>query len=81
MELPPESEEVAGFYAALLETDHAKDATFNKNFFDDFLKILKKYPPVRPSRHVLHPTRRSYVTTEERHQDLEARAVRLQTNV
>ncbi|TFK92723.1 hypothetical protein K466DRAFT_480004 [Polyporus arcularius HHB13444] len=45
VELPPESEEVAGFYAALLETDHAKDATFNKNFFDDFLKILKKYPP------------------------------------
>ena len=47
VDLPPESEEVAGFYAALLESDHAKDATFNKNFFDDFLKVLKKNPPVR----------------------------------
>lgn len=43
--LPPPSEEVAGFYGALLETDHAKDATFNGNFFDDFLKVLKKNPP------------------------------------
>lgn len=42
-----ETEEVAGFYAALLETDHAKDKTFNKNFFDDWKKVLKKYPPVR----------------------------------
>ena len=31
----------------MLETDHAKDVTFNKNFFDDFLKVLKKNPPVR----------------------------------
>ncbi|EJF57661.1 hypothetical protein DICSQDRAFT_68959 [Dichomitus squalens LYAD-421 SS1] len=45
VDLPPEAEEVAGFYGAMLETEHAKDATFNKNFFDDFLKILKKYPP------------------------------------
>ncbi|KAI0745150.1 hypothetical protein C8Q76DRAFT_607489 [Earliella scabrosa] len=45
VDLPPESEEVAGFYAAMLETDHAKDVTFNKNFFDDFLKVLKKNPP------------------------------------
>ena len=41
------SEEVAGFYAAMLETDHAKDKVFNKNFFEDFLAILKKNPPVR----------------------------------
>lgn len=47
VELPPEAEEVAGFYGAMIDTEHAKDATFNKNFFDDFLKILKKYPPVR----------------------------------
>ncbi|OCH93765.1 hypothetical protein OBBRIDRAFT_789963 [Obba rivulosa] len=45
VDLPPESEEVAGFYAALLETDHAKDKTFNKNFFDDWQKVLKKNPP------------------------------------
>ena len=26
--------------------DHAKDVTFNKNFFNDWLKVLKKQPPV-----------------------------------
>ena len=46
LDLPPESEEVAGFYGAMLETDHAQDAVFNKNFFTDFLKLLKKFPPV-----------------------------------
>jgi DNA topoisomerase-1 len=46
IDLPPESEEVAGFYGAMLETDHAKDATFNKNFFDDWSKVLKEHPPV-----------------------------------
>ncbi|KAI0029986.1 hypothetical protein K488DRAFT_55207 [Vararia minispora EC-137] len=45
LNLPPEAEEVAGFYGAMLETDHAKDETFNKNFFEDWLKVLKKYPP------------------------------------
>ncbi len=46
VDLPPESEEVAGFYGAMLETDHAKDATFNKNFFEDWSKVLKKHSPV-----------------------------------
>jgi hypothetical protein len=46
VDLHPNSEEVAGFYGAMLETDHAKDATFNKNFFDDWSKVLKKHPPV-----------------------------------
>ncbi|KAF8200781.1 DNA topoisomerase I [Pholiota molesta] len=45
VDLPPDAEEVAGFYAALLETDHAKDATFNKNFFEDWKIVLKKHPP------------------------------------
>ncbi|KZT10810.1 uncharacterized protein LAESUDRAFT_644274 [Laetiporus sulphureus 93-53] len=45
LDLPLESEEVAGFYAAMLETEHAKDATFNKNFFSDWIKVLKKHPP------------------------------------
>ena len=44
--LPPAAEEVAGFYAALLESDHAKDQTFNKNFFEDFLIVLEKNPAV-----------------------------------
>ena len=47
VDLPLASEEVAGFYAALIESDHAKDKTFNKNFFEDFVAILKKNPPVR----------------------------------
>ncbi|KAJ7703153.1 DNA topoisomerase I [Mycena rosella] len=45
LDLPPASEEVATFYAALIETDHAQDATFNKNFFDDWKIVLKKHPP------------------------------------
>ncbi|BEI81445.1 hypothetical protein CcaverHIS002_0206050 [Cutaneotrichosporon cavernicola] len=43
--LPPESEEVAGFLAAMLETDHAQDAKFRENFFRDFKAMLAKYPP------------------------------------
>jgi DNA topoisomerase-1 len=44
--LPPESEEVAGFFAAMIETDHAQDAKFRENFFRDFKATLAKYPPV-----------------------------------
>ena len=44
--LSEEAEEVAGFYGALLESDHAKDAVFNKNFFKDWLEVLKHHPPV-----------------------------------
>ncbi|KAG7892820.1 hypothetical protein KL936_000994 [Ogataea polymorpha] len=40
--LPPAAEEVAGFFAALLESDHAKNPTFQKNFFADFLEVLKE---------------------------------------
>ena len=46
VDLSYEAEEVAGFYAALLESEHAKDATFNKNFFDDWKTVMKKHPPV-----------------------------------
>ncbi|KAK2463248.1 hypothetical protein APHAL10511_004903 [Amanita phalloides] len=45
VDLPPASEEVAGFFAAMLETDHAKDVTFQKNFFEDWKKVLKEHPP------------------------------------
>ncbi|EIN11929.1 hypothetical protein PUNSTDRAFT_62929 [Punctularia strigosozonata HHB-11173 SS5] len=44
--LPPESEEVAQFYAALIESDHAQDAVFNKNFFRDWKAVLKEHPPL-----------------------------------
>lgn len=40
-----EAEEVAGFYGALLETPHAEDEVFNKNFFRDWLEVLRRYPP------------------------------------
>ncbi|WVR00294.1 hypothetical protein IAU59_007437 [Kwoniella sp. CBS 9459] len=43
--LPPESEEVAGFFGAMIETDHAADAKFRENFFKDFKAVLDKYPP------------------------------------
>lgn len=32
------------FYAQKLETQHARGETFNKNFFEDFQKVLKKHP-------------------------------------
>ncbi|GMF00019.1 unnamed protein product [Ambrosiozyma monospora] len=40
--LPPEAEEVAGFFGAMLETDHAKNPVFQKNFFNDFKQVLKE---------------------------------------
>ncbi|KAJ7045558.1 DNA topoisomerase I [Mycena alexandri] len=45
LDLPPAAEEVAGFYAALIESDHAQDAKFNDNFFRDWQTVLKKHPP------------------------------------
>ena len=41
----------------MLETDHAKDATFNKNFFDDWSKVLKKHPPVCFTHNVIDSPR------------------------
>lgn len=40
--LPPAAEEVAGFFGAMVETDHAKNPVFQKNFFDDFLQVLNE---------------------------------------
>lgn len=45
--LSPEAEEVASFFAALLETDHAQNPVFQKNFFEDWKEVLKKDPKVR----------------------------------
>lgn len=42
LDLPPAAEEVAGFFGAMLETDHAKNPVFQKNFFNDFLEVLKE---------------------------------------
>lgn len=40
--LPPAAEEVAGFFGAMLETDHAKNPVFQKNFFTDFVEVLNE---------------------------------------
>ena len=39
--LKPNSEEYATIYAKFLETDYIKNKLFNKNFFNDWKKILK----------------------------------------
>ncbi|ORX54550.1 hypothetical protein DM01DRAFT_1335682 [Hesseltinella vesiculosa] len=46
--LTPEAEEVASFFAALLETDHGKNPTFQKNFFRDFQVVLASDPKNPP---------------------------------
>ncbi|GAA97009.1 hypothetical protein E5Q_03683 [Mixia osmundae IAM 14324] len=45
VDLPPEAEEVAGFFGALIESDHAENRTFVDNFFADFQEVLKDHPP------------------------------------
>lgn len=42
VDLPPKAEEVAGFFAALLQSDHAKNPVFQKNFFNDFLEVVRE---------------------------------------
>ncbi|CUM68050.1 uncharacterized protein PRCAT00005765001 [Priceomyces carsonii] len=42
VDLPLEAEEVASFFGQMVETDHAKNAVFQKNFFEDFLEVLKE---------------------------------------
>ncbi|BGP08828.1 DNA topoisomerase 1 [Rhodotorula toruloides] len=44
VELAPEAEEVASFFAAILETDYVKNPVFVRNFFDDWQKVLKAHP-------------------------------------
>jgi len=50
--LPPAAEEVATFFAALVDTDWGRNPTFQKNFFRDFQVVLKECEkegaPVRP---------------------------------
>ncbi|KWU42448.1 hypothetical protein RHOSPDRAFT_21228 [Rhodotorula sp. JG-1b] len=44
VQLAPEAEEVASFFAAILETDYVKNPVFVKNFFSDWKKVLKQHP-------------------------------------
>ncbi|OLY78180.1 DNA topoisomerase 1 [Smittium mucronatum] len=39
--LEPEIEELVGFYAALLGSDHANNPVFQNNFFNDLLTLIK----------------------------------------
>ena len=48
--LPPEAEEVAGFFAALIESDHGQNPVFQENFFNDWLEVLKELRAVLPSK-------------------------------
>lgn len=41
--LPLEAEEVAGFFGAMLETQHAANSTFTANFFKDFQGVIKEF--------------------------------------
>ncbi|KAK9447443.1 uncharacterized protein V1518DRAFT_421008 [Limtongia smithiae] len=41
VDLPMEAEEVAGFFGAMLNTDHARNPVFQNNFFKDFLDVLE----------------------------------------
>jgi DNA topoisomerase-1 len=51
VDLPPESEEVAYFFAKLMGGPHVEDPIFQKNFFRDFTSVIKQFPPVRSSHH------------------------------
>lgn len=42
IDLTPEQEEIATFFAKYMTTDHYEKPQFRKNFFKDFLKILNK---------------------------------------
>ncbi|KAJ1921364.1 DNA topoisomerase 1 [Mycoemilia scoparia] len=48
IKLEPDAEEVATFFAAMVDTDHAKNPIFVKNFFNDFLEVLTKCQPSHP---------------------------------
>ena len=41
IELKPDSEEYATIYAKFIDTEYVKNKIFNKNFFNDWVKILK----------------------------------------
>ncbi|ODV62487.1 DNA topoisomerase 1 ASCRUDRAFT_32944 [Ascoidea rubescens DSM 1968] len=48
VDLPPKVEEVAGFFAALIETEYGKNPIFQKNFFRDFKDLIKKHNSKNP---------------------------------
>eukprot|EP00494_Astrolonche_serrata_P031823 UN32092 len=55
IQLTAEQEEVATWFAAILETDHASNPTFCKNFFNDWCRLLRA-----PGAKVRHPEIREF---------------------
>lgn len=41
VKLAPEAEEVAGFFGAMIQTQHAENPKFQENFFKDFQDVVK----------------------------------------
>lgn len=50
MDLTPEQEECATWFATILESDHAQNPTFCKNFFKDWCALLR-----HPNAEIKHP--------------------------
>lgn len=48
VKLSPASEEIATFFAQVVGTQYAENETFCKNFFNDFMEVLKKHDPNTP---------------------------------
>jgi len=47
IDLKPDAEEVAMLYARYIETDYVTNKTFNKNFWNDWKKILGSESPIK----------------------------------
>ncbi|KAJ1937167.1 DNA topoisomerase 1, partial [Linderina pennispora] len=52
--LVPEAEEVATFFAAVVDGDHGNNPVFQKNFFTDFKEILDRTMPKHPIKDFKH---------------------------
>ena len=51
IDLSPNSEEVASFYAALIGTDWVNNDVFQKNFFNDFMQVITVIQEIQASKH------------------------------
>ena len=51
IDLSPNSEEVASFYAALIGTDWVNNDVFQKNFFNDFMQVINVIQEIQAAKH------------------------------
>lgn len=78
IELEPEIEEIAGFYAQLLDTEWVENPIFRKNFFQDFLKVLNKNRNEKEPPHLIReldkcdftPIQRYYLDLKEKRKNM-----------